>query len=109
MAVCFVLEVRVKPEQNGEFRRRYDALSERIAVGLDGHVRHQLCRGLDEPDRWLILSEWETLEASQAWERSPEHRELTMPLRECWDEARRAGYTVQLETRGRTAGAEPSA
>jgi heme-degrading monooxygenase HmoA len=102
MAVCFVLEVRVKPGFEDEFPRRYDALSARVAAGLDGHVRHQLCQANDDPQRWLILSEWETLEAAQEWERSDEHRELTLPLRECWEDARRAGYVVRLETtRGR--------
>ena len=99
MAVCYILQVRVKAGYDDEFLRRYEALSERVAAGVDGHVVHQLCQGIDEPDRWLILSRWESLEASQAWDRSQEHRELTMPLRECWDEAERTGYAVRLETR----------
>ena len=70
-----------------------------MAAGLDGHVVHQLCQRVDEPDIWLILSQWETLEASQEWESSQEHRELTMPLRECWDEAQRTSYAVRLETK----------
>ncbi len=96
--VSFMLRVRVKPGLEEEFLRRYDALQRRIGQGLDGHVVHQLCRDLDEPDRWLIASHWESLEASQAWERSDEHRELTLPLRECWEEAHRARYEVQVET-----------
>jgi heme-degrading monooxygenase HmoA len=103
MAVCFILQVRVKDGHEEEFLRRYDALRERVAAGVDGHVVHQLCQGIDEPDRWLIASQWQSLEASQAWERSEEHRELTMPLRECWEEAQRAGYEVRLETRRREA------
>jgi heme-degrading monooxygenase HmoA len=101
MSVCFILQVRLKAGHEEEFLRRYDALRERVAAGLDGHVVHQLCQGLDEPDLWLILSEWETLEASQEWERSQEHRELTMPLRECWTEAQRTSYAVRLETKRR--------
>jgi heme-degrading monooxygenase HmoA len=104
LAVCFVLQVSVKPGSEALFLQRYDALRERVAAGLEGHVVHKLCRGVEDRDRWLILSEWETVEAAQEWERSQEHRELTMPLRECWDEAQRAGYVVQLETTRRSAG-----
>jgi heme oxygenase (mycobilin-producing) len=96
--VCFVLQVRVKPGQEEQFLERYDALRARVAAGVDGHVVHRLCQAIDEPDRWLIFSEWETLEASQAWDRSEEHRALTMPMRECWDDAQRLGYTVRIET-----------
>ena len=99
MPVCFILQVRVKPDQEDTFLQRYDALRERVAAGLDGHIVHRLCQGLDEPDLWMILSEWETLEASQDWERSQEHRDLTMPLRECWADARRTSYEVRLETK----------
>ena len=99
MAVVFVLQVRVKDGREQDFLERYGRLAARVAEGLDGHVVHRLCRHADEPDRWLIESEWESAEASQTWERSDEHRELTMPMRECWDDAQRAGYEVRAETR----------
>ncbi|MBD0329775.1 MAG: antibiotic biosynthesis monooxygenase [Thermoleophilia bacterium] len=95
----FVVDARVRAGLEDEFLRRYAALGERVAQGLDGHVSHRLCRALDEPGRWLIVSEWETLEQSQAWDRAPEHRQLTGALRECWDDVRRAGFVVHAETR----------
>jgi heme oxygenase (mycobilin-producing) len=95
---CFTLRVVVKDGYEAEFLERYDALCRRIAEGLDGHVVHELSRDLDDPGCWLILSRWESLEASQAWERSDEHRELTLPLRECWDDARRHGYELVMQT-----------
>ena len=109
MSVCFVLQVRVKPGSEEEFQRRYDALRERVAGGIDGHVVHRLCQGIDDQSRWMIFSEFETLEASQDWERSQEHRDLTMPLRECWDEAQRTSYVVRVETQRPQAGADPRA
>ena len=99
MAVCFVLRMRVKEGSEDEFLRRYDELQRRIGQGLDGHIVHYLCRQADEPDRWLMTSYWDDLESSQAWERSDEHRALTHPLRECWDEAERTAYDVRVETR----------
>jgi len=109
MSVCFVLQVRVKPDSEETFLERYDALRERVSAGIDGHVVHRLCQGVDDPSRWLIFSEFETVEASQEWERSQEHRELTMPLRDCWDEAQRTSYEVRLETRRRQPDTEPAA
>jgi heme-degrading monooxygenase HmoA len=49
------------------------------------------------------MSGWDDLAASQEWERSEEHRALTIPLRECWDGAARSGYETRVETRRRTA------
>ena len=97
--VVFVVRARVKDGLEDEFLRCYRALSDRVGRGLDGHVAHRLCRALDEPDRWLIVSEWETLEQSEAWDRSPEHRELTGAMRKSWSEVERSGYAVELETR----------
>jgi heme oxygenase (mycobilin-producing) len=96
---CFTLRVLVKDEYEEEFLRRYDALRRRIGEGLEGHIVHQLFRNVDDPAHWLITSQWESLEASQAWERSDEHRELTLPLRECWDDAQRMGYELVIETK----------
>jgi len=99
MAVCFILQVRVKPGQEQEFLQRYDALQRRVAQGLDGHVVHQLGQSLDDPARWVIASYWASLDASQEWEQSQEHHDLTMPMRECWDEVQRSRYELRLETR----------
>lgn len=93
-----MLRVRVKPGFEDEFLRRYDALQRRIAQGIDGHIVHDLCQSADDADRWLIASFWESLEASDAWHESDEHRELTMPLRECWDEVERVRYDVRVAT-----------
>ena len=99
MSVCFVLQVKVKPDREAEFLQRFDALRSRVAQGLDGHVVHQLCQSMDDPARWMIFSLWESVAAAEQWERSPEHRELTVPLRACWDEAQRSRYEIRVEAR----------
>lgn len=96
--VRYTVHVRVKDGLEEKFLERYDALRRRVAEGLDGHVAHELCRDLEDPSRWLITSRWESLDASLVWESSEEHRALTLPMRECWDEAQRSGYAVELET-----------
>ena len=91
----------MKPGAEDEFLRRFSALAARVEEGLDGHVVHRLGRDLDDPDRWVIESVWSSLEAEEAWERMPEHRELTAAMRECWAEADRTRYAVQREARRR--------
>jgi len=99
VAVCFILQVRVKPGEEQNFLQRYDALQRRVSQGIDGHVVHYLAQSLDDSARWVIASHWESLEASQEWERSQEHHDLTMPMRECWDDVQRSRCEVRLETR----------
>jgi heme-degrading monooxygenase HmoA len=99
VSVCFVLQVKVKPDREAEFLQRFDAIKSRVAQGLDGHVVHQLAQNPDDPARWMIFSLWEDDATADQWERSPEHRELTMPLRACWDEAQRSRYEIRVEAR----------
>ena len=103
MSVCFVVQVKVKPDHEAEFLQRFDALRSRVAQGLDGHVVHQLSQSMDDPARWMIFSLWESTAAAEQWERSPEHRELTMPLRACWEEAQRSRYEIRVEARRQAA------
>jgi heme-degrading monooxygenase HmoA len=90
----FTLSVRLKPGREEDLMRAYDALRRRVAAA-EGLVGHQLCQSLDDPDRWMITSEWESVEASSAWDRSPEHDRLTLPLRDCWQSAEAAKYVVR--------------
>lgn len=99
--VRFLLRVRVPKDREQDFLARYAALARRVEEGLAGHIAHELCQSQEEPDRWAIVSRWESIEASRAWEQSPEHKALTMPLRECWVEAERSAYVVRVESRRR--------
>jgi heme-degrading monooxygenase HmoA len=91
----FTLAVRLKPGREEDLMRAYDALRRRV-VAAEGLVGHQLCQSLDDPERWLITSEWESVEASSAWDRSSEHDALTGPLRDCWQAAEATKYVVRL-------------
>jgi heme-degrading monooxygenase HmoA len=100
-AVRFLLRVRVAPGREDDFLARYGALARRIEDGLPGHILHELWQNTEEPDRWAIVSCWESVEASRVWEQSPDHKALTMPLRDCWVQAERSAYAVRIETRRR--------
>lgn len=93
MSVRMVVDVRVKDESAGELRSAYAALVAR-AASEPGLIEHQLCQSLEEPDRWLVISEWETLEQSIAWDRSEDHARLLAPMRACFAQVARGGFRV---------------
>ena len=99
MGVRFSLEVRIKEGREDDLLRGYGALRDRLSEGVPGLVVHQLCQADGDDRRWLITSEWTDAEANRAWESSDEHRRLTLPLRECWEEARLSHYDVRSEVR----------
>lgn len=95
--VVFVIEL--KPGMQHRFLEAYEAIRYDVAQGVKGHVVDQVCQSPDDENRWLITSEWESLDAFLDWERTPEHRELARPLRECMAEAQSYKYVVRQETR----------
>jgi heme-degrading monooxygenase HmoA len=90
--------VRVPCGRHQEFLEAYERVRHAVAEGVRGHVRDQVCQSDTDPEQWLITSEWTSLDAFLAWERSDGHRELVRPLRECMSEARSSRFRVVAET-----------
>jgi heme-degrading monooxygenase HmoA len=86
--------VRVKPGSQEELARAYHELVQ-TASRQPGFIGHQLCESLDDPERWLVTSEWESIEASTAWDRSEEHAKLLGPMRACFAQAARGAFDVR--------------
>lgn len=93
-----VFLIRVKPGVGDQFLEAYEGIRHMVAEGVDGHLVDQVCQAPDDPDSWLITSEWETLEHFLAWERTEEHRDLVKPMRDCFAEARSLKFEVREET-----------
>lgn len=91
--------IRLKPGAQAQFLEAYESIRHEVARGVKGHIVDQVCQSPDDPDSWMITSEWESLDDFLAWERTEEHRELARPLRECFAEARSLKYVVREETR----------
>jgi heme-degrading monooxygenase HmoA len=96
--VIFLLEL--KPGTSEKFLEAYERVRHVVANGVKGHVVDQVCQAADDPDRWVITSEWETLDDFVAWEVTDEHRELIAPMRRCFADARSLRYLVRRETTG---------
>lgn len=99
-----VFLIRVPAERTDDFLRAYDQVRYQVAEGVPGHLVDQVCQSGGDPGQWLITSEWASMEAFEDWERSPEHRELIRPMRECMTEARSMRFHIRAETTRRPSG-----
>jgi heme-degrading monooxygenase HmoA len=94
-----VFIVRLKPEVTGEqFLEAYEAIRYEVARGVEGHIVDQVCQSAEDERSWLVTSEWESIDAFYEWERTPEHRDLAKPMRDCMDEAKSYKFVVKQET-----------
>jgi heme oxygenase (mycobilin-producing) len=98
-----VFVIQLKPGTQEQFLEAYEAIRYEVANGVKGHLVDQVCQSPEDPEKWLITSEWESLDDFLAWESTEEHRELAKPLRDCMAEARSLKYVVREETRAPTA------
>jgi heme-degrading monooxygenase HmoA len=92
--------VRVPAERTPKFLSAYESIRYEVARGVPGHLMDQVCQSTADPDQWLITSEWDSLESFEAWERSPGHRTLVRPLRECMSEAKSLRFIIRMQTSG---------
>lgn len=70
---------------------------QRVSAELDGTpglLRSELLRGRRDPASLLVVSEWESLAAFEAWEQGPGHRPATAPLRPFRDNAPGRSYDI---------------
>ena len=93
-----VFLVRVPVERTDDFLAAYERIRYRVAEGVPGHIVDQVCQAPADPEQWLITSEWTSLDAFEAWEGNPAHRDLVKPLSECIAERRSLRFVVREET-----------
>jgi heme-degrading monooxygenase HmoA len=80
-------QLHVREGREAEFVEHYRSVLER-AERFPGHLGEQLCRSLDDPTRWLLTSEWESLQSVQRWRTDPDHQALVRPMNDCLHEDR---------------------
>lgn len=98
-ARCRVLFlIRVEVSRAEEFLEAYEKVRDEVANGVPGHRVDQVCQSAQDPEQWLITSEWTSLAAFEDWERSPGHRELVTPMRACMTEARSMRFLIHRQT-----------
>ena len=99
-----ILNVHIKAGREKDFLEAFQPIRRLIAEGQPGLIAEQICQSLDDPQRFIITSEWVDLESFQAWQKSPRHLELARPLRDCWDEARLQTYRIEIDCPGTARG-----
>ena len=56
-----VATLNIRPGQREEFEQAFSA-AQTIISSMPGYLSHQLKRCIEEPDRYILLVNWETLE-----------------------------------------------
>ncbi len=90
----YMLDVRVTPGAQQQLRAAYAALAERVRA-QPGLISHALCQSVEDGERWLVIAEWESLEASDSWDQSDDHARLIAPMRACFASASRTRFDVR--------------
>lgn len=71
----------------------YHAISRDLA-GTPGLLGNELLHAPDDPERLVVASEWESLDAFRNWEQGATHRSTTAPLRTFRDTSRDRPYEI---------------
>ena len=93
------LEMKVKPGRGDDFERAWRRIAETVR-SQPGNIRQALLRDPDDPDTFVVTTDWESREAFGAFERSPEQDELTAPLRELRESGRMAVHDLVAHVDG---------
>ncbi|WP_158108250.1 antibiotic biosynthesis monooxygenase family protein [Vibrio furnissii] len=83
-----ILEVAildVKPEQEAQFEQSF-AQAQQIIASMAGYVSHQLQRCMETPSRYILLVNWQTLEAhTEGFRQSAEYQQWRALLHHFYD------------------------
>ncbi|TGB14472.1 cupin domain-containing protein [Streptomyces sp. MZ04] len=90
--------VKVAEEKREEFLAAYEKVRFSVAATA-GHIRDQICQASDDPEKWMITSEWTSIADFFAWEKSEEHKEIVQPMRACYSDPEFRSFTVVAETK----------
>jgi heme-degrading monooxygenase HmoA len=93
------LHMKVKDGRGADFERAWRAIAEEVRI-VPGNLRQALTRDADDPDSFVVTSDWSSREAFGEFERSPAQDELTAPLRELRATARMTVHELVTHIEG---------
>ncbi|OGP71898.1 MAG: antibiotic biosynthesis monooxygenase [Deltaproteobacteria bacterium RBG_13_60_28] len=73
--VKVLLERTIKGQNVGEIVRLLRQMRVK-AMQQPGYISGETLHAVDDPNLYLVISTWESLDHWQAWVQSPEHRKL---------------------------------
>ncbi|MFG3343744.1 SchA/CurD-like domain-containing protein [Streptomyces sp. NPDC048018] len=83
-----------------QFLEAYEVMRRQVA-DVPGHISDQLCQSIENPNQWLITSEWESAPPFLAWVNSEEHVDTVKPMHSCVRDTRSMRYSILRETGAR--------
>jgi len=93
------LYMKVQSGRGDDFVRAWREIAEEVRKA-PGNVRQALTRDPDDPDSFVVTSDWQDRDAFGKFERSPEQDELTAPLRELRESARMTVFELVTHIEG---------
>ena len=81
------LYMKVKDGRGSDFEREWLAIADEVRK-VPSNIRQALSRDPEDPDSFVVTSDWRTREQFGKFERSPEQDDLTAPLRDLRESAR---------------------
>ncbi len=79
MTVRVLIEREVEPGQEAKLQHLMTQARSKT-VRSKGYISGETLRALDNPNKFLILSNWNTVEDWKAWERDPERAKIQREL-----------------------------
>jgi heme-degrading monooxygenase HmoA len=88
---------REPPNEPGAIEEAYRKISHGLS-GTPGLLGNELLRSTTDPGQLLVMSEWESRLAFEAWEEGRSHHNTTSPLRRFQDRDRQKFFEVYVVT-----------
>jgi heme-degrading monooxygenase HmoA len=93
------LYMKVQPGRGDDFERAWRQIAEEVRKA-PGNVRQALTRDPDDPDSFVVTSDWVDWDTFREFERSPEQDDLTAPLRDLRESARMTVHELVTHIEG---------
>jgi heme-degrading monooxygenase HmoA len=85
MAIKVIIERKIKEGKEKEVGELLRALRAK-ALLAPGYISGQTLRAIDDPNVFVVISTWKSLEDWQRWEQDPERNELQQKINELLQE-----------------------
>lgn len=92
-----LFHLTLKPGAEETFLKAYEAVRW-VVASVPGHLGDQVCQSTEDPNEWVLTSQWRSAEDFLAWERTPEHRALAAPMMAVVEKRRSLRYVIRRET-----------
>jgi heme oxygenase (mycobilin-producing) len=91
--IRILLYHRIPVDSSATLEKAYREISEELA-GTAGLIGNELLHSLTDPGVFVVLSEWQSMAAFTSWDKGPDHKGQTSPLRPYQDQTREKPWEI---------------